>query len=164
MHLSTRGRYAVMALLDLAKIQEGKQRTSTVKLSEVAERQDISLSYLEQLFAQLRKGGLVKSMRGPGGGYTLATSPDNTYISDIVKAVDEELTVTRCDAHTSGKGCVKSGSCNAHHLWVALSDCVEVFLSKISLAMVLNSGHMDVSVMCSDTNSGSCPKLSVEIR
>lgn len=139
MHLSTRGRYAVMALLDLAKIQSERGKLTPVKLSEVADRQDISLSYLEQLFSQLRKGGLVKSVRGPGGGYVLAKDEADTWLKDVVAAVDEPLYVTRCgkgDEHNSG--CVRGVHCNAHSLWVSLGKCIESYMSKVSLKMVID--------------------------
>src|SRR3954447_10583745 len=89
--LSTKGRYAVMAMVDLAQHSKG----SPVALADIAERQEISLSYLEQLFAKLRKGGLVKSVRGPGGGYLLAHGMEGTRISDIILAVDEPIRATR---------------------------------------------------------------------
>src|SRR3954451_2400562 len=92
MRLSTKGRYAVMAMVDLAKHSDG----SPVSLAEIAERQEISLSYLEQLFAKLRRGGLVRSVRGAGGGYLLALPAGETRIGDIVLAVDEPIRATRC--------------------------------------------------------------------
>lgn len=92
MKLSTKGRYAVMAMVDLASHSDG----SPVALADIAERQEISLSYLEQLFGKLRKGGLVKSVRGPGGGYLLARSVGQLRISDIILAVDEPIQTTRC--------------------------------------------------------------------
>ena len=87
MKLSTKGRYAVMAMVDLARHANGQP----IALAEIADRQEISLSYLEQLFAKLRRGGLVKSVRGPGGGYLLARGTDSTRISDIILAVDEPI-------------------------------------------------------------------------
>ncbi len=92
MKLSTKGRYAVMAMVDIAAHTEGKP----IALADVAERQEISLSYLEQLFAKLRRGNQVKSVRGPGGGYLLAQAADETRISDIILAVDEPIKATRC--------------------------------------------------------------------
>jgi len=92
MKLSTKGRYAVMAMVDLASTSKG----NPVALADIAERQEISLSYLEQLFAKLRRGGLVRSVRGPGGGYLLAHASDQTRISDIILAVDEPIRATRC--------------------------------------------------------------------
>lgn len=139
MHLSTRGRYAVMALLDLAKIQSERGKETPVKLSEVADRQDISLSYLEQLFSQLRKGGLVKSVRGPGGGYVLAKGEEDTWLKDVISAVDEPIYVTRCNKDEKKGGCVKGVHCNAHNLWVSLGQCVESFMSKVNLKMVIDN-------------------------
>ena len=92
MKLSTKGRYAAMAMIDLAMHSDGKP----VSLADIADRQEISLSYLEQLFAKLRRGGLVKSVRGPGGGYLLAHSDQETRMSDIILAVDEPIHATRC--------------------------------------------------------------------
>lgn len=96
MKLSTKGRYAVMAMVDLASHSRG----NPVALADIAERQEISLSYLEQLFGKLRKGGLVKSVRGPGGGYLLARIPQQTRVSDIILAVDEPIQTTRCSPGT----------------------------------------------------------------
>ena len=98
MRLSTKGRYAVMAMADLAR--NGADRA--VSLAEIATRQEISLSYLEQLFARLRKSGLVKSVRGPGGGYRLAREACETAVAEIVLAVDEPIRATRCAAASAG--------------------------------------------------------------
>ena len=105
MRLSTKGRYAVMAMADLAR----HSRERAVSLAEIATRQEISLSYLEQLFARLRRGGLVKSVRGPGGGYRLARDASETWIADIVLAVDEPLRATRCAGMGSPRGCMIGG-------------------------------------------------------
>ena len=102
MRLSTKGRYAVMAMADLAR--NGADRA--VSLAEIATRQEISLSYLEQLFARLRKSGLVKSVRGPGGGYRLAREACETAVAEIVLAVDEPIRATRCVGAGSPKGCM----------------------------------------------------------
>ncbi len=134
MKLSTRGRYAVMAMADLARIENGKP----VTLADIAARQEISLSYLEQLFAQLRRAGLVSSMRGPGGGYRLALPTTETRISDIIMAVDEPIRVTRCDP-LSPKGCrTGGGRCITHDLWDELSRQINLFLSAVSLDDVIN--------------------------
>src|ERR1700709_2121836 len=105
MRLSTKGRYAVMAMADLARRECDPIRA--VALAEIAARQEISLSYLEQLFARLRRKGLVQSARGPGGGYRLARTAAETSIADIVHAVDEPLRATRCSL--PGKGCMMKG-------------------------------------------------------
>ena len=132
MRLSTKGRYAVMAMVDLAKHSGGEP----VSLAEIAERQEISLSYLEQLFAKLRKGGLVNSVRGPGGGYLLAFATSETRISDIILAVDEPIRATRC---TPGApvGCRGNKSrCLTHDLWEELGNQIHLYLSSVSLADV----------------------------
>jgi Rrf2 family iron-sulfur cluster assembly transcriptional regulator len=135
MRLSTKGRYAVMAMTDLAA--HGGERA--VSLAEIATRQQISLPYLEQLFARLRKGGLVRSVRGPGGGYRLAKDAAATMIAEIVIAVDEPIHATRCSGEdAAGKGCMASGEqCLTHGLWAALGDRIEDFLANVSLADVL---------------------------
>lgn len=129
MRLSTKGRYAVMAMTDLAR-REGEK---AVALAEIAARQDISLAYLEQLFARLRRSGLVASVRGPGGGYRLARSAAETSIADIVLAVDEPLRATRC-AGLAGKGCMPGGErCLTHDLWEAMGRQIEGWLASVSL-------------------------------
>ena len=142
MRLSTKGRYAVMAMADLAKHgKDGGAGTSTgraVSLAEIAQRQEISLSYLEQLFARLRKHGLVQSVRGPGGGYRLARGSDQTVVADIVMAVDEPIRATRCEAHGSPKGCMLAGErCITHNLWEDLGDEIHRYLAGVSLEDVV---------------------------
>jgi len=134
MRLSTKGRYAVMAMADLARRQEEPCRA--VALAEIAARQEISLSYLEQLFARLRRKGLVQSARGPGGGYRLSRTAEETSIADIVLAVDEPLRATRCAE--KGKGCMLKGErCLTHDLWDHLGHRIEDYLASISLADVV---------------------------
>ena len=134
MRLSTKGRYAVMAMADLAKNGSGR----AVSLAEIATRQEISLSYLEQLFARLRKGGLVKSVRGPGGGYRLAKGPEETVVADIVLAVDEPIRATRCAAHGTPRGCMTGGArCITHDLWEDLGAEIHRYLAGVSLADVI---------------------------
>jgi Rrf2 family iron-sulfur cluster assembly transcriptional regulator len=133
MHLSTKGRYAVMAMTDLA----GRQGDRAVTLADIAARQEISQSYLEQLFARLRRQGLVKSTRGPGGGYRLAKAADETKIIDIVLAVDEPLHATRCGGHAK-IGCMAKGErCLTHDLWAEMGAQVQNYLASVSLADVL---------------------------
>ena len=116
MKLSTKGRYAVMAMVDLARHAQAKP----VSLSDIATRPEISLSYLEQLFARLRREGLVKSARGPGGGYRLAKTAEETKIADIIHAVDEPLRATRC---SDSAGCMHKGErCLTHDLWEDLGQ------------------------------------------
>jgi Rrf2 family iron-sulfur cluster assembly transcriptional regulator len=135
--LSTRGRYAVMAMADLARHAGGMQGDEPVRLSEIADRQEISLPYLEQLFAKLRRGGLVAAVRGPRGGYRLARAADDTRIADIIVAVDEPIKATRCKSESS-KGCLgKTGRCLTHDLWEELGRQIEVFLESVTLADVL---------------------------
>jgi Rrf2 family iron-sulfur cluster assembly transcriptional regulator len=133
MRLSTKGRYAVMAMVDLAKHGQG----SPIALAEIAERQEISLSYLEQLFAKLRVAGLVKSVRGPGGGYLLGHEARETRISDIILAVDEPIRATRCSPGAP-VGCRGSKSrCLTHDLWEELGNQIHLYLSSVSLADVV---------------------------
>jgi Rrf2 family iron-sulfur cluster assembly transcriptional regulator len=128
MKLTTKGRYAVTAMLDLALHNGGQP----VSLAEISERQDISLSYLEQLFSKLRRAGLVVSMRGPGGGYQLSGDPGGIVVSDIIAAVDESVDATRCGG--MGGGCQDNKRCLTHDLWSDLSDQIRSFLSDITLA------------------------------
>lgn len=133
MKLSTKGRYAVMAMVDLAKQSTG----SPIALADVAERQEISLSYLEQLFGKLRRGGLVNSVRGPGGGYLLSRAPDDIRISDIIVAVDEPIQTTRCSPG-SPAGCKANKSrCLTHDLWEELGHHIYLYLSSTSLEDVV---------------------------
>ena len=135
MKLSTKGRYAVMAMVDLASNSRGKP----VALADVASRQEISLSYLEQLFSKLRRGGVVKSVRGPGGGYLLARSLADTRVSDIILAVDEPIKATRCKTGAAD-GCIGAGKgrCLTHDLWEELGNQIYLYLSSVSLADVVN--------------------------
>lgn len=136
MRLSTKGRYAVMAMADLAR--NGRDRA--VSLAEIAARQEISLSYLEQLFARLRKGALVKSVRGPGGGYRLARDAQDTMIADIVLAVDEPIRATRCVGAGSPRGCmIKGERCITHHLWEDLGAEIHAYLASVSLEDVVEN-------------------------
>lgn len=128
-----------MAMADLASNSAPPgEVTRAVSLAEIAARQEISLSYLEQLFARLRKGGLVKSVRGPGGGYKLARSAAQTVVADIVLAVDEPIRATRCSAQGSPKGCMVAGvKCITHHLWEDLGDEIHRYLAGVSLEDVV---------------------------
>jgi len=138
MRLSTRGRYAVMAMADLARNSVDGDTERAVSLAEIAERQEISLSYLEQLFSRLRKGGLVKSVRGPGGGYRLASAVDQTWVADIVLAVDEPIRATRCAGQGSPRGCMVGGErCITHDLWEGLGREIHRYLAGVSLADVI---------------------------
>lgn len=127
MRLTTKGRYAVTAMLDLALHTD----KGPVSLADISVRQGISLSYLEQLFARLRQCGLVKSVRGPGGGYRIEGDIADISVAQVVDAVSESLDATRCE----GKGNCHIGEvCLTHHLWEDLSAQIHQFLSQISLA------------------------------
>ncbi|WP_386690881.1 MULTISPECIES: Fe-S cluster assembly transcriptional regulator IscR [unclassified Lonepinella] len=131
MKLTSKGRYAVTAILDIALNGEN----NPVTLSDISERQSISLSYLEQLFAKLRRHGLVRSVRGPGGGYQLGLPTDKISIGMIISAVNENITVTKC----LGKGnCQDGHECLTHSLWDELSHRIESFLDQITLAELVN--------------------------
>ena len=133
MKLTTKGRYAVTAMLDLALHQD----QGPINLSEISSRQGISLSYLEQLFSRLRKQGLVSSSRGPGGGYSLGRRSDDISVSDVIRAVDETVDATRCHGR---KNCQGEDRCLTHDLWEELSQQITGFLSNISLASLVERG------------------------
>ena len=138
MKLSTKGRYAVMAMTDLA----GHADRRAVSLAEIAERQQLSVAYLEQLFARMRRRGLVVSARGPGGGYRLARPAEETSIADVVTAVDEPLRATRCGGRDGVIGCMRGGAkCLTHDLWEETGRQIQDYLASVSLADVL-SGHL----------------------
>lgn len=137
MKLSTKGRYAVMAMADIALNADG----APVPLVGIAQRQEISQEYLEQLFAKLRRAGLVDSARGPGGGYTLTRDPDDVRIADIIQAVDEPLQVTRCQGDAI-EGCVGGDKCVTHELWAALGRQIVGFLSAVTLGDVVNRRNL----------------------
>jgi Rrf2 family iron-sulfur cluster assembly transcriptional regulator len=139
MRLSTRGRYAVMAMVELAAREHaldpvGSGR-SQVSLAEIAQAQRLSLAYLEQLFGPLRRAGLVTSARGPGGGYRLARGAEQISICEIVHAVDESIQATRCEE--GGPGCLAGQRCLTHDLWAELGDQIRLFLQGLSLADVI---------------------------
>ncbi len=126
MRLTTRGRYAVTAMLDLAL----HDQSGPVSLSEIADRQGISLSYLEQLFSRLRKQGLVDGTRGPGGGYRLLKSVNLISVADVIDAVDETVDATRCGGQ---RNCQGEQRCLTHDLWADLSTQIRNFLGNVSL-------------------------------
>lgn len=130
MRLTTKGRYAVTAMLDLA-LQTG---TRPMSLADISSRQSISLSYLEQLFAKLRRNGLVTSVRGPGGGYRLSRDSANINVAEIVDAVSESVDATECKGLG---GCQDGEMCLTHVLWCDLSEQIHSFLSGISLASLV---------------------------
>jgi len=133
--LTTKGRYAVTAMLDLAFHSQRKP----VTLTDIATRQTISLSYLEQLFARLRRAGIVKGVRGPGGGYKLNLKTTEINIADIIVAVDEQIDSTRCGGEAN---CQKHQACLTHDLWMGLSDQIRTYLKGITLAELLEKHHV----------------------
>lgn len=141
MRLTTKGRFAVTAMIDLGL----RDHAGPVTLAGISQRQQISLSYLEQLFARLRRGGLVVSARGPGGGYRLARPAEETRIADIMLAVDEPLKATRCDLG-SPRGCTgQQGRCITHDLWEELGRQIHIFLSSVTIADVVNKRVLGMS-------------------
>ncbi|MBA3492571.1 MAG: Fe-S cluster assembly transcription factor [Gammaproteobacteria bacterium] len=131
MRLTTKGRYAVTAMLDLAIHQD----SGLIALADISLRQGISLSYLEQLFARLRKSGLVKSARGPGGGYRLGRTAQSISVAEVIGSVDESVDATRCGGK---KNCQGSERCLTHDLWEDLSREIYEFLSRITLGELVS--------------------------
>ncbi len=153
MRLTTKGRYAVTAMLDLAMHGED----APVSLSDISKRQGISLSYLEQLFSKLRQNTLVQSVRGPGGGYSLARIPDSISIAEIIGAVSESIDATNC----KGAGdCQHGEMCLTHHLWEDLSDQIRNFLRGISLANLV--ARRDIASICDRQNAAVADLLLVQ--
>jgi Rrf2 family transcriptional regulator, iron-sulfur cluster assembly transcription factor len=138
MRLTTKGRYAVTAMLDLA-INRGQE---PITLADISQRQGISLSYLEQLFSKLRKHGLVSSARGPGGGYRLSRGAETIAIADVIAAVDESVDATRCKGL---QNCHDARACLTHQLWTDLSEQIREFLSGITLAQVVEKRAKEVN-------------------
>lgn len=131
MRLTAKGRYAVTAMLDLAV----HHNVGPISLADISRRQGISLSYLEQLFAKLRKQNLVSSVRGPGGGYLLQRDPVEIYVAEIIDSVDENVDATKC----SGKAdCQHGETCLSHQLWADLSEEIHHFLAGINLASIIS--------------------------
>lgn len=130
MRLTTKGRYAVTAMLDLA-IHTG---AGPITLSDISQRQEISLSYLEQLFSKLRRNDLVTSVRGPGGGYLLSRNSAEIFVAQIIDAVNEAVDATGCGGNSD---CQQGETCLTHHLWCDLSEQIHGFLSEISLASLV---------------------------
>ena len=139
MRLTTKGRYAVTAMLDLALHQED----APISLSDISSRQEISLSYLEQLFSRLRKHGLVDSVRGPGGGYKLHQEAHQIAIADVITAVDEPVDATRCKGK---KDCQGHGPCLTHQLWTDLSLQIHHFLKNISLGELVERNRKNTLI------------------
>jgi Rrf2 family iron-sulfur cluster assembly transcriptional regulator len=151
--LTTKGRYAVTAMLDLA-FHHGD---GPITLADIAQRQDISLSYLEQLFSRLRKRTLVNSVRGPGGGYVLGRNADEIFIAEVITAVDEKVDTTRCGGDNN---CQKNERCLTHDLWHDLSDQIYDYLNTISLQdLMVRRGVQQVAQRQDSQHTGS---VSVE--
>jgi Rrf2 family iron-sulfur cluster assembly transcriptional regulator len=131
MRLTSKGRYAVTAILDVAL----HAQSGPVPLADISERQGISLSYLEQLFSRLRKNGLVQSIRGPGGGYRLGGEAQDISVGQVITAVNESVDATRCGG---GTGCQDGNQCLTHTLWTDLSTRIQDFLDDISIAELMN--------------------------
>lgn len=158
MRLTTKGRYAVTAMLDLALRADG----GPVSLAEISQRQGISLSYLEQLFAKLRSNGLVSSVRGPGGGYRLSRDGTLISVAQIVDAVNESVDATNC----GGEGdCHQGEKCLTHDLWCELSDKIHEFLTGITLSsLVTTRGVQDVSARQSQRGEEVVPVKVLDSR
>lgn len=141
MRLTTKGRFAVTAMLDLAlheaqSASASKEDIKPITLAGISERQSISLSYLEQLFSRLRRQGLVNSVRGPGGGYKLAKNYAEISVAEIINAVDEQIDATQCGGQ---ENCRDEGRCMTHDLWATLNSKILDYLAGISLADMVAS-------------------------
>src|SRR3954469_13784713 len=134
MRLTTKGRFAVTAMVDLAL----RQNRGPVTLAAISERQHISLSYLEQLFGKLRRAKLVSSVRGPGGGYNLARTPQTITVAEIVSAVDEALDATQCGGK---ENCHDDKRCMTHDLWARLNEKMYEYLSSVTLGDLVAHQH-----------------------
>ncbi|MBB3191406.1 Rrf2 family transcriptional regulator [Halomonas cerina] len=138
MRLTTKGRYAVTAMLDLAL----NANAGPISLADISRRQEISLSYLEQLFARLRRARLVESVRGPGGGYLLAMAPETITVARVIDAVNESVDTTRCGGLSD---CQQGDTCLTHHLWSELSEQIHGFLESVTLGQL--AGRPDVQAI-----------------
>ncbi|KGT92509.1 transcriptional regulator [Erwinia typographi] len=155
MRLTSKGRYAVTAMLDVAL----HSHQGPVPLADISERQGISLSYLEQLFSRLRKNGLVASVRGPGGGYLLGKAADAIAVGAVITAVDESVDATKCQGK---EGCQGGERCLTHVLWRDLSERISDFLNNISLAELVNNQEiLDVADRQNNTEKARVPAARV---
>ena len=151
MKLTSKGRYAVTAMLDVALNAE----YHPVSLADISMRQEISLSYLEQIFARLRRNGLVSSSRGPGGGYRLARPVNEISIAMIIDAVDECVDITKCNGNSNCQG---GKRCLSHVLWHALSQRISTFLNQITLAdLITNEDVLQLADAFTETKLGAVP-------
>lgn len=134
MRITTRGRYAVRASLALAKLgKDGRP----VSISQISEEEDISPVFLEQIFFKLRKAGIVSSIRGPGGGFNFSKSLDMLTLKEILDAAGEDLDISLCDKHMIN--CERTGGCMSHHVWVELTEMINVYFSQITIATIIES-------------------------
>ena len=150
MKLTSKGRFAVMSLVDIAINSVGNK---PVSLSEISSRQNISLPFLEQIFISLKKSGIVKSIRGPSGGYIFAKNPDFIKIYDVVKAIDEDLKIMRCNG--VDYGCIpnkRKTKCLTHNLWNKLSNHIFIFLSSVSINDVRKNSYESILNLEQNTN------------
>jgi Rrf2 family iron-sulfur cluster assembly transcriptional regulator len=154
--LTSKGRYAVTAMLDLAF----HSKTGPVTLAQISRRQDISLSYLEQLFTRLRKQQLVSSTRGPGGGYSLARPAGEIAVSEVVAAVDEAVDTTRCSGAVN---CHEGKQCLTHELWDELSNQIFEFLNDISLQDLMDERSIQKVAARQDSNARNAVTLDVNL-
>jgi Rrf2 family iron-sulfur cluster assembly transcriptional regulator len=156
MRLTSKGRYAVTAMLDVAL----HSSAGPVPLADISVRQEISLSYLEQLFARLRKQGLVSSVRGPGGGYQLGKPAELISVSDVISAVDESVDATRCQGKSDCQGGAK---CLTHSLWSDLSHRIEDFLTHISLGELVSQHEVQNVAKRQDSRTQKNPVSEIEV-
>ncbi|WP_337879056.1 Fe-S cluster assembly transcriptional regulator IscR [Rheinheimera sp.] len=156
MRLTSKGRYAVTAMLDVAL----HAKTGPVPLADISLRQGISLSYLEQLFARLRKQGLVQSVRGPGGGYQLGREAAQISVSAVISAVDESVDATRCQGKSD---CQSGAKCLTHSLWTDLSDRIEDFLTNVTLGELVKKNEIQNVAKRQDSRVNKNPATDIEI-
>ncbi|TDF42010.1 Fe-S cluster assembly transcriptional regulator IscR [Alteromonadaceae bacterium M269] len=164
MKLTSKGRYAVTAVLDVAL----HTQSGPIPLMDISERQEISLSYLEQLFSRLRRHGIVNSVRGPGGGYVLGRAIDEITISDIIVAIDEPVDATRCKGMAD---CQNGVQCLTHSLWVDLSDRIYSFLNDITLSDLVSkkdvksvAERQDLTSKCGSSQSRTHAHNEIDIQ
>ena len=156
MRLTTKGRFAVTAMIDVAMYGSAEGTKGPVTLAAVSERQKISLSYLEQLFGKLRRAGLVDSVRGPGGGYNLARPPSEVSVADIIVAVDEPIDQTQCGGR---ENCKDDRRCMTHELWASLNAHIFSFLRSVTLAQLVAQQRKEGNeVVLQDNRSCAKPR------
>lgn len=155
MKLTTKGRFAVTAMLDIAIYESKHAQASTVAkpvaLADISARQRISLSYLEQLFSRLRRNGLVSSVRGPGGGYKLAKAADKISVAQIISAVDEQIDATQCGGNENCHG--DEGRCMTHDLWATLNANILNYLTSITLGSMVSTQMKHQKVVISSKHA-----------